>query len=97
MYIFDGFVYGGEPEAPMRIKEVRPMPDRIMILAFENGEYRLFDSSILKGPAFEPLSQPDIYNHPVIDHGVVTWNDGQIDCSPEFMYEHSYEYEPALK
>ena len=40
MYIFDGFVYGGEPKAPIRIKEVRPMPDRIMILAFENGEYR---------------------------------------------------------
>ena len=41
---------------------------------------------------FEPLSKAEVFNNPEIDHGVVTWNEGQIDCAPEYMYEHSYEY-----
>ena len=24
-----------------------------------------------------------------------TWLDGDIDCAPEFMYKHSYEYSKA--
>ena len=34
-----------------------------------------------------------IFQKPEIDHGVVTWMNGEIDCSPEFMYDKSYEYE----
>ena len=57
----------------------------------------LFDASILKGPAFELLSKQDVFNRPEIAHGVVTWNNGLIDCAPEYMYEHSYEYAEADK
>ncbi|MFR3946784.1 MAG: hypothetical protein ACLTZM_06560 [Ruminococcus sp.] len=31
----------------------------------------------------------------VVD-GIVTWMDEDIDCAPEYMYEHSYAY-PALQ
>ena len=31
-----------------------------------------------------------------LDHGVVTWKDGEIDCSPEYMYDHSYEYAKVI-
>lgn len=92
MFFHDGFVYGGEPEDNLKVTEVKPLPDQIMILTFNNGEFRLFDATILKGPVYEPLKIAEIFNHPVIDHGVVTWMDGEIDCSPEYMYEHSYEY-----
>ena len=56
MYFSNGFVYGGEPEAEIRISAVKILPDQMMLLSFTNGETRLFDASILKGPVFEPLS-----------------------------------------
>lgn len=42
---------------------------------------------------FEPLKDNEVFRRPTIDHGVVTWLDGQIDCAPEFMYENSYAYD----
>ena len=92
MYYFDGFVYGGEPEETIRVLSVKPLPDKILLLTFNNHEQRVFDASVLDGPAFEPLMRTEIFENPKIDHGVVTWADGQIDCAPEYMYKHSYEY-----
>lgn len=92
MYIFNGIVYGGEPMSPIKILSVKPLNDMIMLITFSNGETRLFDAAILNGEAFEPLKNNDVFKNPVIDHGVITWLDGEIDCSPEFMYNHSYVY-----
>lgn len=65
----------------------------MMLLTFSTGETRLFDATILTGAAFEPLSHEEIFKNVVLDHGVVTWLDGEIDCAPEFMYANSYSYE----
>ena len=92
MYIRDGIVYGGEPEQPIKVDHVKALPDMIMLIHFNNGELRLFDAAILEGPVFEPLRDEQVFSKPVIDHGVVTWQDGSIHCAPEFMYAHSYEY-----
>lgn len=92
MYFKDGYVYGNVPEAIIKVTSVKPLSDQIMILKFNTGEERLFDASVLDGPAFEPLKDENIFRHPVLDHGVVTWSNGEIDCSPEYMYSHSYEY-----
>ena len=92
MYIRDGFVCGGEPAEMLKVKTVRPLRDGIMILEFNNGETRLFDATVLEGEAFELLKNEEVFMHPEIEDGVVTWNGGQIDCAPEYMYEHSYEY-----
>ncbi len=93
MYVFNGFIYGGEPSEQIKIISVKPLNDMIMLLTFSNGETRLFDATILSGEVFEPLKNDNIYKNPIIDHGVVTWLDGQIDCAPEFMYENSYTYD----
>ena len=92
MYIWEGIVYGGEPEQPVRVDQVKVLPDRMLLIRFNNGELRLFDATLLEGPVFEPLRDEQVFSAPVIDHGVITWMDGEIDCAPEFMYEHSYEY-----
>ena len=92
MFIRDGIVYGGEPEQPIKVDHVKVLPDMMMLIRFNNGELRLFDATLLEGPAFEPLHDEQVFSKPVIDHGVVTWQDGDIDCAPEFMYAHSYEY-----
>jgi hypothetical protein len=57
VYFFDGFVYGGEPKGIIRVEKVKPLPDQMMLLTFNNHEQRLFDATILNGPAFEPLSK----------------------------------------
>ena len=92
MYIYNGYVCGGKPSETLKITRVKPLDDMIMLLDFSSGETRVFDATVLDGPVFRPLSNPEVFSNPVIDHGVVTWQDGEIDCAPEFMYEHSYEY-----
>ena len=92
MYINEGIVYGGEPEQPVKVCHVKVLPDMMMLIKFNNSELRLFDATLLEGPVFEPLRDEQVFSNPVIDHGVVTWLNGEIDCAPEFMYAHSYEY-----
>ncbi len=92
MFFANGFVYGGEPDEPLKVISVKPLDDMMMIITFSSGETRLFDASILNGPVFQPLQDKNIFSHPVIDYGVVTWNNGEIDCAPEFMYNNSFEY-----
>ena len=95
MYIMDGIVYGGEPKQPIKVEQVKALSDMVLLLQFNNGEYRLFDATVLEGPVFEPLYNEEVFSRPVLDHGVVTWLDGDIDCATEFMYKHSYEYSKA--
>lgn len=96
MYIMNGIVYGGEPVTSIEISSVKALDDMIMLVCFSTGETRLFDATILQGEVFEPLKQEEVFKNPVIDHGVVTWDNGSIDCAPEFMYNNSYEYSMAI-
>ena len=97
MYIMNGIVYGGEPVTSVEISSVKVLDDMIMLVSFSTGETRLFDATILQGEVFEPLKREEIFKNPIVDHGVVTWNDGNIDCAPEFMYENSYEYSRVIE
>lgn len=95
MFVLNGMVYGQSPETSLKITNAKPLEDMIMILTFSNGEQRLFDASCLIGSVFEPLKNAEIFRNMTLEHGVITWMDGTIDCAPEYMYEHSFEY-PAL-
>ena len=92
MYIMDGIVYAGEPTESLEVTKVKPLDDMIMLITFSNGETKLFDATILTGQVYESLKDDKIFKNPVIEYGVVRWNDGDIDCSPEYMYKNSYEY-----
>ena len=94
MFFSDGFVYGGQPTDIIKVTKVRVLNDRIMLVTFNNDEQRLFDSSVLDGEAFKSLDDKAVFDSVSIDHGVVTWLDGEIDCAPEYMYNNSYEYTP---
>ena len=52
-----------------------------------------FDASVLTGSAFKPLEDDAIFSNFKIMHGVITWMNDEIDCAPEYIYEHSFEYE----
>ena len=92
MFISNGYVYGGNPSDSLHIIQAKPLDDMMMLVTFDTGETRLFDATILNGPVFNPLRDPAVFHKLEIDHGIVTWMDGAIDCAPEFMYEHSFEY-----
>ncbi len=92
MFVFNGIVYASEKTENIHIVNAKPLDDMMMILTFSTGEKRLFDATILKGPAFEPLSDPKIFKNCSVVDGVVTWNNEEIDCAPEYMYENSYAY-----
>lgn len=96
MYIMNGIVYGGEPVASVEISSVKALDNMIMLVSFSTGEIRLFDATILQGEVFELLKQEEVFKNPTIDHGVVTWDDGNIDCAPQFIYNNSYEYSMAI-
>lgn len=92
MFTYNGFVYGGNPIDDIKINTVKPLEDKMMIVTFSNGEDRLFDASVLSSPAFEQLNDQKVFMKPSIEHGVIVWADGDIDCAPEFIYKNSYEY-----
>ena len=85
-------VYADNTEPILFVKEVKHLYSGVYFVTFSNDEKRLFDTIILQGEVFAPLSDPLIYENPSLEFGIVTWAKGTIDCSPDFMYENSFEY-----
>ena len=93
MYIIDDICYAGEPQEGIRVTEATPLCGGMLLVTFSTGEKRLFDTTKLEGSAFAPLADEEIFRHPVLFHGVITWNNGEIDVAPETVYRDSYAYE----
>ena len=79
-----------------KIVDVKPLRGGMMLVTFSTGEKRLFDTTLLQGPVFEVLSDESVFSKPVLFHGVITWNNGEIDIAPETVYRDSYTYEDAV-
>ena len=93
MYILNDICYAGELQEGIKVTEVKPLRGGIMLVTFSTGEKRLFDTTLLQGSAFAPLADEKIVSNPVLFHGVITWNNGEIDIAPETVYRESYAYE----
>ena len=93
MYIMNDICYAGEMQDGIKVIEAKPLRGRMMLVTFSTGEKRLFDAAQLEGPAFAPLTDERIFNNPVLFHGVITWNNGEIDIAPEMVYQDSYSYD----
>ena len=93
MYIINGIAYADQCTNTSEIISVKALDDMILLLTFSGGEKRLFDATILQGPAFEPLKDPNVFKTASVEYGAVVWLNGDIDCAPEYMYEHSYHYD----
>ena len=93
MYVLNDICYAGEFREDIKVVEAKPLRGGMMLVTFSTGEKRLFDTTLLKGSAFAPLSDERVFVHPVVFHGVITWNNGEIDIAPEAVYQTSYAYE----
>lgn len=93
MYILNGICYAGEMQEGIKVTDVKPLRGGMMLVTFSTGEKRLFDTTALKGSAFAPLADESVFRNPVLFHGVITWNNGEIDIAPETVYRESYAYD----
>ena len=93
MYVLNDICYAGEMPEGIKVVEAKPLQGGMMLVTFSTGEKRLFDTTMLEGAAFAPLADERVFSHPVLFHGVITWNNGQIDIAPETVYQDSYAYE----
>ena len=92
MFTLNGIVYASEKPENIQIVSAVPLDDMMMLLTFSTGERRLFDATVLTGPAFEPLKDEKVFKNCQVVDGIVTWMNEEIDCAPEYMYENSYSY-----
>ncbi len=73
----------------LKVVEVKTLPEYNLWIKFNNGEIRLFDfSSLLDKPVFVPLNDKALFNAVSLDHGIPVWQNGDIDISPEYLYEN---------
>ncbi len=93
MYILNDVCYAGQMQEGIKVTEARPLRGGMMLVTFSTGEKRLFDTTTLQGQAFAPLADEAVFNHPVLFHGVITWNNGAIDIAPEMVYQNSCAYD----
>lgn len=90
MYIKDGIAYAGEPLKPLKVQEIRPLPEYKLWIRFSTEEIKIFDfMPLLQKPAFVPLNDIQIFNGVSLEFGCPVWNCGEIDIAPEYLYEHS--------
>ena len=92
MFVLNGIVSASEKRDGIEVSSAKPLDDMMMLLTFSTGEQRLFDATVLTGSAFLPLKDENIFKNCKVVDGAVTWMDEEIDCAPEFMYEHSFAY-----
>lgn len=92
MYIVDDICYAGSPDREIRVAEAWPMVGGMLLVLFSSGEKKLFDTTLLEGPAFLPLQDENVFKTARVEHGFVSWADGTIDIAPEYVYEHGIPY-----
>lgn len=96
MYEINGICYAGKCDEGIKIQEAKVLNGGMMLVTFSTGEKRLFDTTSLKGTAFEPLKNESVLRNFELFHGVLTWDDGKIDIAPETVYEESFSYEAVM-
>jgi len=68
---------------------VKPLPDYILELDFENGLRRYFDMKpYLSRKPFNRLTVLPVFMKATVDYGTVVWP-GNIDIDPEILWEQS--------
>ncbi|MBQ7265912.1 MAG: DUF2442 domain-containing protein [Firmicutes bacterium] len=92
MYVKDDICYAGEYQDGIEIIEAKPLEGRMILVTFMTGEKRLFDTTLLTGSAFKPLADKEVFDSLELFHGIITWNNGEIDIAPEAVYKYSYAY-----
>ena len=83
-----------ETRKALRITSARALNPRSLRLEFSNGDVRLFDSHRLRGPAFIPLMNEEIFTKPIVtEDGKLGWEALDITCGATYIYDRSVHYD----
>lgn len=89
MYTVDGIVYAGNPEPILKVTGVKVLEGYSLLVRFNNGQVRVFDcQKLFDEEAFQPIKDMAVFKTVYIDYGVLTWRDGDIDISPDYVYKY---------
>ncbi len=92
MYVIDGIAYAGEGTPIVKVCGIRPLKDYKLWIRFNTGEAKIFDfKTLLNAPAFLPLKDEQVFRDVYIDYGVAVWANGDIDISPDYLYENAVD------
>ena len=89
MVIRDGICYPDAPARHVKIVGAENVGEHLLRVRFDEGEMRRFDGHTLVGDVFEPLASPIAFADWKLDYETLTWNDGDIDISADYVLNHS--------
>ena len=96
MYIVNDICYADTKNEDIKVKEAVALEGGILLVTFQSGEKKLFDTTKLTGSAFEPLKDEKTLRDMSIFHGIITWKNGEIDIAPETIYTEGYTYNEMM-
>ncbi len=98
MYILNDIAYADSYNIDnIKVQEIKIISELCMLVIFSNGEKRIFDAQeLLKYPVYEKLKDFDIFKNACIEHGTITWDNGNIDLAPDTVYKNSFIYEQDI-
>ena len=74
---------------PFRVLEVKPLADYKVLVAFENGEQKIFDvSPYISGDWFGKLKDTELFKTVRVAGNTIEWTGGQ-DIAPHELYDDS--------
>ncbi len=98
MYIVNDIAYAGNNSEILKIKNISIIAELCMLVTFSSGEKRVFDASkLLEYPIYKKLEDYEIFKNAYLENGIIVWNNGEIDISPETVYANSFEYEQEIR
>ena len=98
MVVKNGICHAESSNVPLHAIGCSALGGYRVSVEFNDGSVKDVDlEPLLSLPAFSPLADPAVFRAFSIDHGVVTWLDGEIDVAPEWLYDHgtSHTYSSA--
>lgn len=97
MYEVDGIVYAGDPRPIPKVIYAEYQGDHVLRVAFNTGEVVDVDfKKGFSGSVFRPLQEEGVLKQFEIQHGVLTWSDGEIDVAPEYLLDVGRMIEGAV-
>lgn len=98
MYILNDIAYAGNTSEILKVKNIKVIAELCMLVTFSNGEKRIFDlSKLVEYPVYKKLKDYEIFKSAYVENGIIVWNNGEIDISPETVYSNSFEYEQDIR